>query len=97
MKTIYLIKHGQTDLNKQNVIQGQNDDYTININGVEQAKLVKTQLPQVDMFFSSPLRRTFSTARIIANKQDIIVKEDFNETVFRLYEYEVRPGSRLLR
>lgn len=79
MKTIYLIKHGQTDLNKQNVIQGQNDDYTININGIEQAKLIKTQLPQVDMFFSSPLRRAFSTARIIANKQDIIVKEDFNE------------------
>ena len=26
-----------------------------------------------------------------------IGKEDFNETVFRLYEYEVRSGSRLLR
>ena len=79
MKTIYLVRHGQTDLNKQNIIQGQNDDYDININGVEQAKLVRSQLPQVDMFFSSPLKRAFSTARIIANKRDVIIKEDFKE------------------
>ena len=79
MKTIYLIRHGQTDLNKQNIIQGQNDDYDININGIEQAKLIKAQLPIVDKIFSSPLKRAFSTARIIANKKDIIVKEDFKE------------------
>jgi probable phosphoglycerate mutase len=55
---IYLIRHGETDENRNGVIQGQLDT-ALNEDGIEQARLVGNALQSVlfDRAYSSDLRR----------------------------------------
>ena len=64
---IYLIRHGETEWNRQQRIQG-STDIPLNDTGRQQALatavLLKGALP--DLVFASPLSRAFETATIIA-------------------------------
>ena len=67
--TFYFCRHGETDLNREGVFQGQGVDAPLNAKGREQAKelavLFKEGLPLIDMGFTSPLKRAHETAQIV--------------------------------
>ena len=65
---IYVIRHGQTDYNVQNVFQGRKD-ISLNSVGIKQAKETaqKFQDIPVDVILVSPLIRAKETAKYVAN------------------------------
>ena len=65
---IYVIRHGQTDLNKQGRLQGRNGE-PLNEEGIKQAKELKIKLQGIkfDHVFSSPQERAIETACIATN------------------------------
>lgn len=67
--TIYIIRHGQTDLNKKRVLQGRSD-YPLNEDGVAQAEEAREVFRAAgisfDRIWSSPLQRAVQTAVIAA-------------------------------
>jgi broad specificity phosphatase PhoE len=95
---LYITRHGQTDWNNENRIQGQ-IDIPLNSLGVEQAEVVRDELAEThfDRVFSSPLSRAYQTAQIIAAKHDLKVVKDerITEGHFGKLEGE-KPGSKLI-
>ena len=65
---IYVIRHGQTDYNVQNVFQGRKD-IPLNSVGLKQAEETaqKFQGIPVDVILVSPLIRARETAKYVAN------------------------------
>lgn len=74
MAKIYIVRHGQTDWNKKNLIQG-SSDIELNEVGIRQALEVakKIDLGKIDVCISSPLKRARKTAELIVDgKMEII-------------------------
>lgn len=65
---IYIVRHGQTKLNRSHALQGRSD-LPLDETGTEQALTVARELSgrgiAFDHVFSSPLRRAVQTARLI--------------------------------
>ncbi len=63
---LYLVRHGETDWNLENKIQG-DSDIPLNQTGILQAKQVKEKLNDIpfDLCYTSPLERAYKTAQII--------------------------------
>jgi len=82
---LYLVRHGQTDLNKVRRFQGR-IDVPLNETGREQAQKLSLRLSSepLDKIFASPLSRAQQTAEIIrSNHQiDITASEDLVEMSF---------------
>ena len=72
---IYIVRHGETDWNKEHRIQG-HVDIPLNDQGKLDAKKAKDKLKKVkfDVVFSSPLSRAYETAKIITDNEIIIDK-----------------------
>lgn len=68
---LYLIRHGETDLNKQRILQGQSD-FELNDYGRELAEKTREGLADVpfDIVFTSPLKRAKETAEIIVRGRE---------------------------
>jgi phosphohistidine phosphatase SixA len=66
MMRVYIIRHGETEENKQKIIQGHLDTL-LNSKGERQANLVAVALKDVpfDVCYSSDLRRAVDTAKRI--------------------------------
>lgn len=64
--SIYVVRHGQTDWNVQNILQGCTN-IPLNETGLKQAHELKNNIKniKIDLLISSPLNRTLSTAKII--------------------------------
>lgn len=64
---IYVIRHGQTDLNKERKMQGRMG-LPLNENGIGQAKALRERLQNIkfDFVFSSPQVRAVQTAEIVS-------------------------------
>lgn len=62
-KTIYLIRHGETDLNKRGVVQGRGVDTDLNEHGQKQAEAFYQMYKDVsfDKIYTSTLKRTHQT------------------------------------
>ncbi|WP_199615115.1 histidine phosphatase family protein [Paenibacillus alkalitolerans] len=62
---IYVIRHGQTDLNKEGRLQGRRG-LPLNENGIKQAESLRDKLMDIhfDYIFSSPQERAVQTAEI---------------------------------
>ena len=62
-KTIYIIRHGQTDYNKEGIIQGGGIDSDINALGVKQAELFYQHYRHIgfDQIYASSLKRTIQS------------------------------------
>ena len=71
MKTIYLLRHAQTDWNKQGIVQGK-QDISINAEGRAEAEKAKQYFETCNVVFdniyTSTLKRTIQTAEIITGK-----------------------------
>jgi uncharacterized phosphatase len=63
---IYVIRHGETDLNKERKLQGRMG-LPLNDNGIKQAKALRERLQNIkfDLVFSSPQQRAVQTAEIV--------------------------------
>ena len=70
---IYIVRHGQTDLNKQVILQGRNG-LPLNEIGINQAMKIAKNLENTrfDYVFSSPQERAIQTAMLITGKEPII-------------------------
>src|SRR5579875_152589 len=70
MKTIYFVRHGQSESNVSEVLSGSGNDIHLTKVGREQAKEAgkKLQDKQIQLVVCSPLIRTVDTATIIAEQ-----------------------------
>lgn len=70
--TVYIVRHGETEANVTNTLQGQSD-VPLNAKGVQQAQLVGRRLRSkpFDVIWSSDLSRAAVTAREIAGEREI--------------------------
>lgn len=77
MKTIVVIRHGETDWNIEGRYQGQADP-PLNSRGIQQAYQLAGQLAQEDIndLYTSPLARAKETALILSRELDIQIQED---------------------
>lgn len=88
--TIYIVRHGETDWNKQNRIQG-NTDNPLNATGQRQAAAVAAQLAGVrfDRIYPSALTRAIQTAEVFAVRAPIQPLALLNERSRGIYEGKV--------
>lgn len=70
---IYVVRHGQTDLNKEGRLQGRKG-LSLNDYGIKQAELLRERLEHVkfDYVYSSPQERAIQTAEIATGIKAII-------------------------
>ena len=93
MTNIILIRHGQTDANRQYLIQGRIDN-PLNSTGIDQARAtahyLKNHAIDFDCVYSSPLERAVTTAQtildIINPDMDIITHDGLIERDFGDFE-----------
>lgn len=70
---IYVIRHGQTDLNKEGRLQGRNG-LPLNNFGVQQAEELKIEMNKINFYhvFSSPQERAVQTAEIATEMKSVV-------------------------
>ena len=86
---LYITRHGQTDWNKEERLQG-HTDIPLNENGKEMAKAAGIRYSDIkfDVCYSSPLLRAKETAELILEGSDIqiITADRLKEMCFGEYE-----------
>ncbi|BCS81224.1 histidine phosphatase family protein [Anaerocellum diazotrophicum] len=90
MRRIYLVRHGETDWNRFNLVQG-SIDTDLNSIGIEQAKKIAERLKneKIDIIFSSTLKRAYTTASYIKSYHPYAMfetSEKLNEINFGEWE-----------
>jgi 2,3-bisphosphoglycerate-dependent phosphoglycerate mutase len=73
--TIYLVRHGETEWNKEGIVMGQSDS-PLTEKGIAQAEATAQELKDIhfDTIFSSDLHRTHRTAEIINLERQIAIQ-----------------------
>lgn len=90
---IYIIRHGETDLNKQRLLQGRYNSQ-LNEQGRQQARdcaaWLKAHGISFDRVYASPLDRAMETAQLVtgAAREDIVPDERIVEIAFGPYEMQ---------
>jgi len=76
---IALVRHGQTDWNREEVFRGR-VDIALNDVGIRQAEAVALRFKgmELEAIYSSPLKRALQTAKIIASLHNMKVEVDQN-------------------
>ena len=86
---IWVTRHGQTDLNRQHLMQGRTDA-PLNDTGIGQARDARARIGDIrfDAVYASPLQRAVDTAVIIGgtDREEIITDERLLEADFGPYE-----------
>lgn len=75
---IHFIRHGETNWNKQGLMQG-HTDVSLNENGIAQANAISELINNLDfsIAYVSPLKRAVETAKIVLkSKAELIVLEE---------------------
>lgn len=88
-KTLYIIRHGETDLNSQGIIQGRGMNTDLNEKGRLQAEAFYRHYQHIpfDHVFTSTLKRTHQTvASFIANKIPWKQHSGLDELAWGVYE-----------
>ena len=87
--TIWLTRHGQTNLNKQHLMQGRTDE-PLNETGRAQARTARAQLGDMhfDAVYASPLQRAIETGAIMGDipMEEVIIDERLIEADFGRFE-----------
>ncbi len=86
---LYLVRHGCTEANKENRFQGC-IDYPLSLTGKQEAQQTSCRLASlsIDAVYSSPLRRAYDTAEIIArpHNQEVRVLSSLTEFSWGILE-----------
>jgi len=89
-KTLFLARHGETDYNKKNLLQGRGINASLNSNGLYQAELLAGYLSKYPLqaVISSSLKRSYQTAERLSKRinVDILQKKDLDEMDFGDFE-----------
>lgn len=93
---IWLTRHGQTNLNKQKLMQGLTDE-PLNERGIEQAKEAREKIGDIhfNAVYASPLQRAIQTASIIGDVPIEQVKVDSRIIEVDFGDYELRNYFKL--
>lgn len=85
--TIYVVRHGQTDWNKEARIQGGTDN-PLNATGLEQAAALGRTLADVrlDAVYTSSLQRARQTAAAFEGRAPIVALDELRERHFGKFE-----------
>lgn len=77
---LIFVRHGETDGNKEGILQGQSYDVGLNKVGVQQVEELIPELEKLnfDLIFSSPLKRARDSAEIIGVHFDVPIELDDN-------------------
>ncbi|WP_289220570.1 histidine phosphatase family protein [Ileibacterium valens] len=95
---IIMIRHGETDWNTRNQVQGASD-IPLNEKGIAQAKEAgrKMKDQRIDKIFSSPLIRARQTSEQIANEHEtpieVIIEPTLAEQNFGVFEGQPRDDQ----
>jgi len=91
MSKIYLVRHGETIMNREIILQGAVVDSSLTDKGVESTMKLKKWLDSQNIIFdhvyTSPMQRTKTTAEILTNNKEYIVLDNLNE-----YNFGPREG-----
>lgn len=85
--TIYVVRHGQTDWNKEGRIQGGTDN-PLNSTGLEQAATLGRTLADVkiDAVYSSSHQRARQTAAVLEGRAPVVAMDELRERFFGKFE-----------
>jgi probable phosphoglycerate mutase len=90
LTNIYLARHGETEYNRKNQIQGRGIDASLNNRGLQQAQAIAEYLQEVTLHrvFSSSLKRSRETAEVIARSYGLEVEahQELDEMNFGILE-----------
>lgn len=92
--TLYIIRHGETDMNRQGIVQGCGVDSELNHIGQKQARLFYQYYKNIhfDFIITSNLKRTHQTVEPFLKKGkhlDWIKKTELNEISWGIHEGQV--------
>jgi broad specificity phosphatase PhoE len=82
---IYLVRHGQTDFNKNHQLQGRVFDEPLNSDGIKEINDLLPNLPKdFEVIYSSQHKRVLESAEIISNYsgKPIIINKNLEERDF---------------
>ena len=86
MTNIYLVRHGETEFNVANRLQGVTD-IPLNSTGIKKAECLAHSLRGEHLYiYSSPLKRAMQTARIIADGRSVEIDARLRERNYGDYE-----------
>ena len=101
--TVYLIRHGETEKNRERRLLGRSD-VPLNETGIAQSALAREFFTargvRFDRVYASPLRRAVQTARIVAGAQaDVVTDARLLEMDYGPYEGVslTKPAPELIR
>lgn len=90
LTNIYLARHGETEYNRCNQLQGRGIDASLNETGIQQARAIARHLQEVTIhgIYSSSLKRSKETASIIAElfELQVVSHKDLDEISFGVFE-----------
>lgn len=91
---ISLVRHGETDANKNKIMQGQTQNMQLNQAGIMQCTELKNKIKDIkfDICYTSPLIRAWSTAIILVGDR-VEIKEDSRIIERHLGELEGKDRS----
>ena len=97
MTNIFLARHGQTEYNKNNQIQGRGIDASLNETGRRQAQAIGRQLREIELHrvYSSSLKRSRETAEYIARMHDLDLEAHPDLDEMNFGDLEGRPISEI--
>ncbi len=96
MTSIYLVRHGQTAWNKEEIFRGRTD-VPLDETGLKQAELVGEYFKGMEIhgIYSSPLSRAFQTAQKIAQFHNLKVQPLDGITDMSFGDWEGRPHQEI--
>ena len=96
--TLILIRHGETDWNRQHRFQGQ-IDVPLNDIGHEQARRLAARLEAepIDVLLASDLQRAQATAAPLARARGLNIEMPITEGVVAVLEGRLSPAQALQR
>lgn len=79
--TFYFVRHGETDCNRDGILQGRGVDSSLNDTGRRQADALAKRLRPVrfDAVYASTLRRAQQTADVLAEPHESILRVDLSD------------------
>jgi len=90
LTNIYLARHGETEYNRRQQIQGRGIDAPLNEKGRHQAEAIADHLKEISLHkvFSSSLKRSKETAEIVGQPQGLKIESyaDLDEMNFGILE-----------